>query len=385
MALAELAKDLERSSISYLDALSLVRLARCSSDLHYSCNSDAFWQDLVLHNWGWLVRLPPPGQSWRWLYIRLAKRTHSQFIVLGGAPPGTPPRSGYARAYDLSAQTWSDMATCAEERNGAAVVRDIHGGVVVAGGLCHGQQLRSLKTVERFSPEEGAWKQMPDLNLARCCCSSAVDKRGNIVVVGGGESMYYSSPAWASTEFYDASEAKDFYSGLWKNGPAMKQARCAVGVACSYETDVLFAAGGYGGHGLYLDTAERLDLSATSEGRWQPLPKLSCKRAGANAAVGPDHRLYVLGGGPDGRSEYDTMEALDPRESRWNTSLARLRFGRHYNAAAFGPDGCLYVAGAFRHCGQLQVVERYEPRVDRWETLTGLGVPVQFSAGTFIF
>lgn len=267
----------------------------------------------------------------------------------------------------------------------AGVVRDVHGGVVVAGGLDHGQQLRALKTVERFDPDSNAWRRMPDLSVTRCCCSAALTKRGNILVVGGGESMYYSSPAWSSTEWYDVSNATNPYDGVWRPGPDMTQARCAVGVACNYETDSLYAAGGYGGSGLYLDTAEKLDLSSGSEGRWQLLPQLSCKRAGANAVVGPDSRLYVIGGGPDGRSEYDTMETLDPREHRWNTHLARLRFGRHYNAAAFGPDGRLYVAGAFRHCGQLQVVERYDPRVDRWETLPGVGVPIQFSAGTFIF
>ena len=47
--------------------------------------------------------------------------------------------------------------------------------------------------------------------------------------------------------------------------------------------------------------------------------------------------------------------------------------------------GCLYVAGAFRHFGQLDVVERYDPRADRWEELPEIGVTVKFSAGAFTF
>ena len=57
------------------------------------------------------------------------------------------------------------------------------------------------------------------------------------------------------------------------------------------------------------------------------------------ADAGPDGRLYVVGGGPDGTREWKTMEALDPRTDSWQTDLAQLQTGRHYNAGAFGPDG----------------------------------------------
>jgi hypothetical protein len=59
--------------------------------------------------------------------------------------------------------------------------------------------------------------------------------------------------------------------------------------------------------------------------------------------------------------------------------------GRHYNAAAWGPDGRLYVSGTYRHYGQLDVVEAFDLRAGRWETLPQIGVVLQFSAGAFIF
>jgi hypothetical protein len=57
------------------------------------------------------------------------------------------------------------------------------------------------------------------------------------------------------------------------------------------------------------------------------------------------------------------------------------------NAAAFGPDGWLYAAGSFRHTGYVDVVERYDPRANRWEELAPVGgdVPIQFAAGAFVF
>ena len=47
------------------------------------------------------------------------------------------------------------------------------------------------------------------------------------------------------------------------------------------------------------------------------------------------------------------------------------------------------MAGAFRHSGQLDACERWDPRLDRWEELpamsTGDGAPLQFSAGAWVW
>lgn len=264
----------------------------------------------------------------------------------------------------------------------AAVARDSSGCLIVAGGFDHGDRFSALQTAERYDPEANVWSELPAMRIARCCCSGALDKRSRMYVVGGGETMYRSSRAWNTVEWLDSVPSS---MDAWRPGPPMGETRCGPGVAYSSFTDHLLAVGGYGGLGRYLDSAERLDLAASGEGRWDPLPPMSCQRAGPNAAVGPDHRLYVLGGGPDGVTAHDTMEMLDLRDRRWQRAKTTLRVGRHYNAAAFGPDGRLYVAGTFRHTGQLDVVERYDPRMDMWEDLPDMCSPVQFSAGTFLF
>ena len=161
--------------------------------------------------------------------------------------------------------------------------------------------------------------------------------------------------------------------------------RCAHGLAMAYDMDCMYAVGGYGGQGRYLDSVECLSVSAGTDARWLSLPPLSCKRAGCVAAVGPDRRVYCVGGGPDGQTAHRSMEAYDARTSTWDASLTPPTIDRHYNAAAFGPDGRLYVSGAFRHTGQLDAVEAYDVRADRWETLPEIGVVVQFSAGAFLY
>ena len=64
----------------------------------------------------------------------------------------------------------------------------------------------------------------------------------------------------------------------------MAVARCAPGCAANVKTGKLFACGGYGGNRIYLDCAEYLDLQSCEQG-WSMLPRMSCRRAGPNAAV----------------------------------------------------------------------------------------------------
>lgn len=403
--------DLPDPSDRALSALDGSALARCQTvciALHARCGNDILWRHLVLREWAWLVQTLPPGRTWKWLFVRLAASARGRFCTTAGLTSPTARlcivgrstlgEGGRARAYLVATGSWEDMPPPAEQRNMAAVVRDSSGGFMVIGGLNDGEDRLASRTVECYqysqSPQAIAtithaahsssrWLPKASMNVARCCCSAAIDARAKIYVVGGGENMYRNARALGSVEVY--SEEGLTGLGSWQMGPAMCDARCGVGVAYSHCTDHLFAAGGYAGGIAYLDTAERLDLSAGSRGTWERLPPMSCQRAGPNAATAPDGRIFVLGGGPDGQREHNTMEAFDFREGRWQTSFAHMGVGRHYGAAAFGPDGCLYAAGSFRHTGYLDVVERYDLRTDVWELLPSIGAQIEFVAGTFVF
>lgn len=391
------------------------------------------WQELALHLWSWFVPAVPRGRTWKWLCFRLdrcAKTSAAQFFVIGSLSPSLRQwGSSGALSFGLSTGRWADAPAPQHGRNLAGIVREpVTGGLVVVGGL-RSPGAPALKSVELLMLEEqsmrvphnaapqtradeesffaafasaasaAAWSWLPEMMVARCGCAAAADSRGRIYAAGGGEHMYRSAECWSSLEVLDLESCLQEraeqpeppggpqlpWAERWREGPAMNDRRCALGLAYSAAADCLFAAGGYGGGSSYLATAERLDLSSGAPGAWERLPEMSCKRAGCNAVVGPDQRVFVVGGGPDGNVELDTMEALDPREGRWQTDLAPLLVGRHYNAAAFGPDGRLYVAGTFRHAGQLDVVERYDPRANAWEELPPMGAPLCFSAGAFLF
>jgi hypothetical protein len=306
--------------------------------------------------------------------------------------------------------SWASLPPPAAAREAAAVVRDTSGGLLAIGGTSPDfsepsaddspfaplflPRMRTLGSVERLDSmgPSATWRAMPSLRVARCCTSAAVHACGDVYAVGGGESMYRGAACLTSVEVLRAGCGAltggdaDAADG-WCDGPSLSEARCALGVALSYKTSTLYAVGGYAGAMSYLSSAEALDVGGATgaDARWRALPAMSVQRAGPNACVGPDGRVYVVGGGPDGKREWNTMEALDARMASWDTALAHLHYGRHYNAAAFGPDGWLYVSGGFRHTGQLDAVERYDPRANKWEQLSNIGFVVKFSAGAFVF
>ena len=407
--LLHLADDLLFQILRGGDGMLLSACARTCSQLRYLVEDERLWESCVRQKWGWLVGSHATF-SWQAMYARLHRGTAPRFVVVGSmtalqlsphlhggyltVPIFAPPAPA-AFALDSSLTSWQPLATGRHARNMAALVRHHPTNSLVAIGgalLPHhvsGTEPSTLASVEQLQlgGEQIGWSNLPSLAVSRCCAGAACDSRGTIYCVGGGDSMFAQSRAFASVEVLESLHGTnaDVAAG-WQPAPSMLEARCAHGCALSFSTGCLFAVGGYGGSRTreYLDTVERLEPLAAQDARWEPLPRLSVKRAGCGAVVGPDDRLYAVGGGPDGRRCWASLEALDTRVAAWDTTLAPCRIGRHYNACAFGPDGRLYVSGAFRHDGQLDHVEVYDPRADRWEDLPSIGVVVHFSAGAFI-
>jgi N-acetylneuraminic acid mutarotase len=124
----------------------------------------------------------------------------------------------------------------------------------------------------------------------------------------------------------------------------------------------LYVVGGYGPGSVALPTAYVL-----RRGRWVPLPPMPAPRAAAGAAVAGG-KLYVVGGveGP-GRLARDAF-AFDFEDARWSV-IPGPRPREHLGAAAL--RGVVY-AVAGRTSGldsNLDVVEAYDPRANRWRAI----------------
>ena len=396
--LLDLPEEMLRRVLAALDGPSLVQAERSCATLR-AASGDSLWRDLVQQRWSWLI----PGSSScasgtasSLLFGRLHTRKSARFAVLGDVLDEALGDVTQVRVYSIAQGTWNALRSDGVDgEQGSscgcmpALVRDAAGGLVKMGGFGF-MDACATSRVDRYDPAANVWAALPHLSRPRCCAGGVCDARGALYCVGGGETMFAQSRAFSSAEFLPLSAPPDSrtpdqcsFASSWLEAPSMTEPRCAAGVAIALPANIIVSCGGYGGNACYLRTAEQLSLDS-AEPRWIPLPSMHEHRAGCMASYGPDGRFYVLGGGPDGRSEHASMEALDLRVAQWDGALPPAQVGRHYNAAAWGPDERLYVSGAYRHTGQLDVVECYDLRAGKWEALERIGLVLNFSAGAFL-
>jgi len=90
-----------------------------------------------------------------------------------------------------------------------------------------------------------------------------------------------------------------------------------------------------------------------------------------------DNNIYITGGHSNEGSTVDEVSVYLSNINQWN-SLSRMLHARERHGSA-ALDGCLYVAGGLlasqknkRKPGVLELVERYRPSYNRWETVKPL-------------
>jgi len=127
----------------------------------------------------------------------------------------------------------------------------------------------------------------------------------------------------------------------------MLAARCGLAVVHDAPRGVLYALGGYGGGREYNSSVEMLPLGSAGGRGWLASPPMSAPRSGLSASLGPDGRIFAVGGTGDGTAMSASTECFDPRDGRWRP-CAPLPASRGFHAASFGIDGRLFVFGGDR-------------------------------------
>lgn len=118
-------------------------------------------------------------------------------------------------------------------------------------------------------------------------------------------------------------------------------------------------------------------LRSSAQAGWTQPTVMPGARAGFGAAVGPDGRIYLVGGqiSPDHYDVVSPVDIYDPAKNIW-TKGAPMLTSRVGLVVATGPDGLIYAIGGFDSSGKVvATVEAYNTLTDTWSKVTPLPEP----------
>lgn len=113
---------------------------------------------------------------------------------------------------------------------------------------------------------------------------------------------------------------------------------------------------------------------ATAPPFWLPVPPMRTRRADLAATLGPDGRIYALGGFNAVEKYLKTAEAYDEHAGTW-TPIASIAVSRSAFDAVTGPDGRLYAISGYTGTTYTRAVEAYTPRLNRWVAVADTVLP----------
>jgi hypothetical protein len=197
---------------------------------------------------------------------------------------------------------------------------------------------------------DGSWQS----GLAPFCCDTypraALGSDGSLYAVGAARSSQ------TQMRWYDVTLDR------WQPIPSVKPQTVYIQPSMASLGSRVYVLGS--GEPLHLRAFEAYDVAAAS---WSTLANLPIT-ATPTIAAGPDGRIYSIGGAaymPAGGEpiSLDEVDAYDPLTDRWAT-VAPLLVARAGAAVSIGPDGRLYAIGGQKDNGDyLSSVEVYGPAV----------------------
>jgi N-acetylneuraminic acid mutarotase len=207
---------------------------------------------------------------------------------------------------------------------------------VIGGGNARGP----LDSVEMLDPAASSpqWTLLPaHLHTPRYALAATVGSDGKIYAIGGIGNDF---TILDTVEVYDPADASPHWTTLHAQLYSPRKGLAAV----TGLDGKIYAIGGAGKYGL-LDTVEVYDPTATLP-RWTRLPiTLVSGRQNFAAVVGPDGKIYAIGGCGARGKPLDSIEALDAGANQWSLLPNTLPETRYGHAAVVGPDGNIYVLG----------------------------------------
>jgi Galactose oxidase, central domain/Kelch motif len=218
-----------------------------------------------------------------------------------------------------------------EARDGHTATLLADGDVLVAGGFS-GEGRPPLASAEVYDGDTGTWRSVGDLALGRGGHAAAPLGDGRVIVAGG---WVGSGARTSTTEIYDPA------TGRFTPGPDLPVAVDGLATTPLRDGSVLVVGGTPDG-GRGSSTSVRIG----GNGSVEPVDDLGTARFKHTAVLLPSGEALVLGGTTDDRHLLRSTEVFDPATSEFRAG-PDLVSGRYKlsGSAAVLPDGRVVVAG----------------------------------------
>ena len=252
--------------------------------------------------------------------------------------------------------------------------------LVLGGMLCecggnsttHGQPSKPTESrVEQSEPAAtpppdctptGTWSTRKPMNLPAVFAATVAVPDGRIFVISGF------APYGRPRRLTNAVRVYDPSKDAWAEASPIPTARGSPAAAVGPDGKI-YVVGGVDPDSKN-NVVEAYDPKTDSWARLKPLPTKRDDGLCAVAAKGADGRvrIYAIGGRDDSKpgNGLSTVEAYDPANDTWS-ARAPMPTHRHALAATRGPDGRIYaIGGTNDRVFSTDVLEIYDPVKDAW-------------------
>jgi N-acetylneuraminic acid mutarotase len=275
--------------------------------------------------------------------------------------------------------------------------RSLSAALVLGGVLCecggnsttHGQPSKATESrVEQSEPAAtpppdctptGMWRTRKPMNLPAVFAGTVAVPDGRIFVISGF------APYGRPRRLTNAVRVYDPSKDAWAEASPIPTARGSPAAAVGPDGKI-YVVGGVDPDSKN-NVVEAYDPKTDSWARLKPLPTKRDDGLCAVAAKGADGRvrIYTIGGRDDSKpgNGLSTVEAYDPATDTWS-ARAPMPTHRHALAATRGPDGRIYaVGGTNDRVFSTDVLEIYDPARDAWAPGAPMPYGQECAAATF--
>ena len=275
--------------------------------------------------------------------------------------------------------------------------RSLSAALVLGGVLCecggnsttHGQPSQPTESrVEQSEPAAtrppdctptGTWRTRKPMNLPAVFAGTVAVPDGRIFVISGF------APYGRPRRLTNAVRVYDPSKDAWAEASPIPTARGSPAAAVGPDGKI-YVVGGVDPDSKN-NVVEAYDPKTDSWARLKPLPTKRDDGLCAVAAKGADGRvrIYAIGGRDDSKpgNGLSTVEAYDPATDTWS-ARAPMPTHRHALAATRGPDGRIYaVGGTNDRVFSTDVLEIYDPVRDAWAPGAPMPYGQECAAATF--